>query len=99
MRNLITVVVASALALGSVSSFAAADSTKGPEAITQSERADMRARAERLRAERFQGQPQERAAAVRSPMAKQDPPLTAEERMELRNRAERLMAERDRRRP
>src|SRR5688572_13336646 len=97
MSKLLVVVLASACALGSVSGFAA-DTVKGKEDLTQSERADMRSRAERLRAERFQRQPQERAAAAHAPQAKQDPPLTGEERTELRNRAERLMAERDRRR-
>jgi len=93
MNKLLTVVVASALALGSVSGFAA-DTTKTKEELTQAERAEMRSRAETLRSERGLS-PQARASVAHSGKAKQE--LTQEERTEMRNRAERLMAERGRR--
>ena len=74
-------VVATTLAWGSASGFAA-DAVKKTE-LTKDERAELRNRAEKLAAERSQ-----------PPVVAKRQELTGEERTELRNRAAKLAAER-----
>ena len=105
MCKLAIVIVASAFALGSVSGFAQ-DTAKKKEELTKEERAEMRNRAEKLKAERAT-QPAPRAvqntqpaaqgkAAAMQTAASKPTELTQEERAEMRNRAEKLKAERAR---
>jgi len=103
MHKLTAVIVASAFALGSVSGFAQ-NTAKKKEELTKEERAEMRNRAEKLKAERMthpapraerstQPAAQEKAAAMQTATSKTTE-LTKEERAEMRNRAEKLKAER-----
>ena len=95
MKKLLGVAVAAAFAFGSASGFAQT-AAKKQEELTKEERADMRNRAERLRAERA-AQPDTRGRAVvgqATTTTSKPAELTREERTEMRNRAERLKAER-----
>jgi len=75
MYKILAAVAVSALALGSVSGFAA-DTAKKKDELTQSERAEMRNRAEKLRAERAQS-PQTRTSVTqtRAPVAQTRAPV------------------------
>lgn len=105
MNKLLAVAVAAVFAFGSASGFAQTPAKKQEE-LTNADRAEMRNRAEKLRAERT-GQPAPRAERSTQPAAQGKAPavqtatakpteLTQEERAEMRNRAERLQAERAR---
>ncbi len=105
MHKLAAVVVASAFALGSAAGFAQ-DAAKKKEELTKEERAEMRNRAEKMKAERAthpaprverstQSATPGKAAAMQTAASKPTE-LTKEERAELRNRAEKLQAERAR---
>jgi hypothetical protein len=81
MRKILTAVIATTFVLGSASGFAA-DAAKKPE-LTQTEKTEMRDRAEKLAAER-----------AKRPVTANKQELTQEERTELRNRAAKLAEQR-----
>jgi hypothetical protein len=104
MHKLALVIVASAFAF-SATGFAQ-DTAKKKEELTKEERAEMRNRAEKLKAERTthpapraerstQPAAQGKTAAMQTAASKPTE-LTPEERAEMRNRAEKLKAERAR---
>ena len=73
MNKLITVIVATTFALGSAAGFAADTTPKKNEDLTKEDRADMRARADRLTTARAQGQPEHHVAAEPTKAKKQQP--------------------------
>jgi len=81
MKKILTAVVAASFVLGSASGFAA-DAAKKPE-LTQTERTEMRDRAQKLAADR-----------AKTPVTANKQELTQEERTELRSRAAKLTEQR-----